>query len=159
MQEFNFPYDLAISSFLVFLISFFIVVIAVCWLGGYFYQVRDPYGREDRLAGLKRANLWAKVAGCIGFFTVVITCLAWKECFYRLDLYSDNTVRLWFSYSKVKVVTISRAEIDSIHFGLVKGGSDCYLHIQLKNGKSYDSTLGRQCRNAFQALTQASNTK
>ena len=159
MQEFDFPLDLDIKSFLVFLICYLIVVVVVSWLGGYFYKVKDPYGRDDLQVGVKRANLWAKVSGGIGVFIVVFTCLMWEDCFNRLDLYPNGTVKVWFGHANVKVMTIDNAEIDSIHYGVRKGCLDCYVRIQLKNGKSYKSTFGYQCKDAFHALKRVSNTK
>lgn len=154
MQEFNFPSDLDLNTFLIFLIPFLIFVVAACWLNGYFFEAKDPYGREDRLVGAKRANLWAKVAGGLVCTIVLLTWLGWENCFYRLDLSPDGYLKIWRNNPRTEIITMNKTEIDSIHYGLRKGSLDCYVRIQLKDGTVYKSTFGNQCKSAYESLTK-----
>ena len=159
MQVFNFPLDLDVNTFMIIFMFFLIVACAISWVSGYSYEPEGLDGREDRISDVQRANLWAKVTGCIGFVCVVLILLSWENCFNRLDLSSNRYAQIWFGNPDAKVITISKIEIDSIHYGLRKGSLDCYVRIQLKSGKSYKSTFGNQCRDAYASLNKFVNSK
>ncbi len=153
MQEFNFPHDLDIWSFFIVLVSFLLFIVIACWLNGYFHKEKELDGRVDRLHGLPRANLWSKVASCLGLIVLLLTWLKWDECFYRLNI-SSHYVQVWFvSPHKEKTIVIEKDNIDSIHYGFQKAGSNCFVRIQLKNGTSYKSTIGKACKNAYTSLS------
>ena len=110
------------------------------------------------MVGLKRANLWAKIASVLGFILIISTCLKWEDCFYRLNISTDY-VQVWFDYPEARVITISKSDMDSIHYGFTKAYMNCHVQIQLKNGKSYESTDGNQCSEAYQALIKFVQSK
>lgn len=154
MQTFEFPLELGLISSLRLLFCFFVILVAISWGCGYHYKYKDPYEREDLAAGLQRAKLWSKIAAGISLLIMLLCALMWQDNFNRMTLNPEGSVTLSFGDQSSRTITINSTDVDSIHYGLVGKGGNCYVRIQLKNGHSMNSTTTYRdkCSDAYQAL-------